>query len=415
MRKVMSNSTYQVIFALLFGVIFGITLKFLHEIPYIDSILVNGILNLLGKGFINLIKMIVVPLVFVSIVCGISSLGDPKRLGKIGLKTLSLFASTTVIGIIISLTISYILKPGYGINNEVITQHFIPKNNSKDIFEIILDMIPSNPIKSMCHGNLLQVIIFASFLGISISNLGEKSKKLSEFLNILNECILKIVSIVMKVAPIGIFALISKMIYSTGLESLIKVLKLILTIFICLLIQVFIVYFSFYKIGTKLSFLKFLKNFSKVAEIAFSTASSDASIPFEMQMMKKIGVPEPIYRFILPLGATINMTGTAIMQSVCTVFISQLYGIPLYLNSLITIVLTAVFSSIGTAGVPGAGTIMLAMVVEAVGLPVDGIVMIMGIDRILDMMRTPVNILGDCICTVLVSKSEEETSKIIIE
>ena len=404
-KKILSNSTYQIVFALISGLIFGAILKLFSEFSYVDFILTNGILKLLGKGFISLIKMIVVPLVFVSIICGISSLGDSKKLGKIGLKTIALFVITTIAGVIISLSLSYIIKPGYG-THIINSQGFVPKSNSKNFFDIILDMVPSNLIKSMCHGNLLQVIIFSSFIGVSIGSLGKKAEILSNFFNVANECILKIVSMIMKVAPIGVFSLISNMVYSTGGESLLKVLKLILTVLLGLILQVFIVYFCFYKLGTRLSFFKFLKNFAKVAEIAFSTASSDASIPFEMQMMKNMGISEPIYRFILPLGATMNMTGTAIMQSACTVFISQLYGLPLSLNSLITIIATAVFASIGTAGVPGAGTIMLAMIVESVGLPVDGIAMIMGIDRILDMMRTPVNVLGDCVCTVLVSKSE---------
>lgn len=274
-KKILSNSTYQIVFALVSGLIFGAILKLFYEISYIDFILTNGILKLLGKGFISLIKMIVVPLVFVSIICGISSLGDSKKLGKIGLKTILLFVSTTVVGIIISLSLSYILKPGYGAQNIINSQDFIPKSNSKNFFDIILDMVPSNPIKSMCHGNLLQVIIFSSFIGVSIGSLGKKAEILSDLFNAANDCILKVVSMIMKVAPIGVFSLISNMVYSTGGESLLKVLKLILTIFLGLILQVFIVYFCFYKIGTRLSFSKFLKNFAKVAEIAFSTASRD--------------------------------------------------------------------------------------------------------------------------------------------
>ena len=412
MSKLFKNSTTQLFIALFFGIAFGTLMKALPAWIYIDDIIVNGLFKLVGNGFIELIKMTVVPLIFTSLVCGISSFSDTKKLGKVGAKTLFIFLITTLTAILISLILTYFIKPGEGINATVVKSCCDCANNvqsasPKSPVDIILDIIPSNPIKSMSKGNLLQILVFASFFGVSLGMIGEKSQKVMEFFNITNDAIMKIVSIIMKLAPIGVFALISNTVYSTGFESLIGILKLILTVVISLAIQAFVVYGTIYKLGTKLSFIDFLKNYSEVAGISFSTSSSNAAIPFSMKMMEKMNVDKSIYQFVLPIGATVNMAGTAIMQCASAMFIAQAYNIPLSLNAILTITLTAVFASVGAAGVPGVGMIMMTMILGSVGLPVEGIALIMGFDRILDMVRTVVNVMGDCVCAVIVDKLEK--------
>ena len=412
MSKLFKNSTAQLFIALFFGIAFGTLMKALPAWIYIDDIIVNGLFKLVGNGFIELIKMTVVPLIFTSLVCGISSFSDTKKLGKVGAKTLFIFLITTLTAILISLILTYFIKPGEGINATVVKSYCDCANNvqptsPKSPVDIILDIIPSNPIKSMSKGNLLQILVFASFFGVSLGMIGEKSQKVIEFFNITNDAIMKIVSIIMKLAPIGVFALISNTVYSTGFESLIGILKLILTVVISLAIQAFVVYGTIYKLGTKLSFIDFLKNYSEVAGISFSTSSSNAAIPFSMKMMEKMNVDKSIYQFVLPIGATVNMAGTAIMQCASAMFIAQAYNIPLSLNAILTITLTAVFASVGAAGVPGVGMIMMTMILGSVGLPVEGIALIMGFDRILDMVRTVVNVMGDCVCAVIVDKLEK--------
>ncbi len=408
MKKILKNNTFLLISGLILGIIFGFVMKFLPNSWYIDDIIVNGVMRLLGSGFIGLIKMTVIPLVFVSLICGISSFGDTKKLGKIGIKTVFYFFVSTVLAIVIGILCANIFKPGLGLNLEYDNiKNNIGSQETKNIVDMLLDVIPSNPIKSMSKGNLLQILVFAVFLGISLGTMGEKSKKVLDIFNIINMSIMKIVSIVMKIAPIGVFALISTMVYSTGTESLIGVTKMVIVFGIALIVHVVLVYGSMLKFIAKLSFSKFLKKYTKVAGVAFSTASSNAVLPVSMKMMEESGVQSSLYQFVLPIGATVNMAGTAIVQGVTAVFIAQAYNINLTFQAMLTVVVSAVLASIGTAGIPGVGMIMMAMVLESVGLPVQGIGLVLGVDRILDMMRTTVNVMGDCVTCVVVSSTEK--------
>ncbi len=384
-------------------------MKLLPSWMYIDDIIVNGFFKLLGNGFIELVKMTVMPLVFVSLVCGVSSFGDTKKLGSVGIKTLLMFFVTTLIAIIIAISLALIFKPGVGLNMNLVSQdvQYIPKQ-AKSIIDIMLDIIPSNPIKAMSKGNLLQVLVFALFFGVALGNIGKEAEPLVKIFSIINDCIMKIVSMIMAITPIGVFALISNTVYSIGFESLLGILKMSAVVVLALGVQSFVVYGGIYKLTTGFSFKEFLKNYTKIAGIAFSTSSSNAALPFSMEMMEKMGVSKAIYRFVLPIGATINMAGTAIMQGISAVFIAQAYGLNLPLQSMITITITAILASVGAAGVPGVGMIMMTMVLESVGLPVEGIALIIGIDRLLDMIRTVVNVMGDCICAVVVAKSEND-------
>ena len=406
MKNVLKNSTFQLITGLFLGVIFGFIMKSFPSRFYIDNLIMDGIMRFLSSAFISLIKMTVIPLVFVSLICGIASFGDTKKLGMIGLKTILLFLFSTVGAIVISILCAVLLKPGAGVNCDAASMASYTPPEVKSIVDIFLDIIPSNPIKSMSKGNLLQVLVFAVFFGISIGSLGEKSKKLIEIFEIINDCMMKIVMIIMKVAPLGVFASISITVYSTGIDSLIGILKMIGVVALALTMHTVFVYGGMLKIGVNLSVAKFLKKYTNVAGVAFSTASSNAALPVSMEMMKNVGVKDFIYQFVLPIGATVNMAGTAIVQGVTAVFISQAYGMELSFEAMLTIVVSAVLSSIGTAGVPGVGMIMMAMVLEAAGLPVQGIALVIGVDRILDMMRTTVNVMGDCVCCLVVAKSE---------
>lgn len=406
MRKTKIDKTRLIMMGLIFGVIFGFILKVIPESGIKDDFLVGGILTFLGSGFISLIKMVVVPLVFVSLVCGMTSFGDMKTLGRVGGKTIIFYLCTTAIAIIAALILAVLLNPGAGLDMSYLVkgEYVIPE--SKPIVNVFLDMIPTNPIKSMSEGNLLQIIVVAVIFGASLNLIGERGKILCDIFEIINECIMKIVTMIMTLAPIGVFALIANTVYTVGFDSLISVAKFIGVVALAMLFHSFIIYGGLLKIITKLPVKNFMKAYSKVAGVTFSTSSSNAALPVSMEAVESIGVPRSIYSFTLPLGATINMDGTAIMQGVAAVFIAQIYGIDLGINQMLVIVLTAVLASVGTAGVPGVGMITLAMVLESVSLPVEGIALIIGFDRVLDMMRTTVNVMGDCVCSVIVAKSE---------
>ena len=406
MKKLLKNNTVLLVSSLVFGVIFGFIMKLLPNNLYIDEIIINGLMRLLGTGFINLIKMTVIPLVFVSLICGISSFGDTKKLGAIGVKTVMWFMVSTIVAIVIGVVCAQIFKPGAGLNCEYEIVNTVNSQESKNIVDMILDIIPSNPVKSMSKGNLLQILVFAVFFGISLGTMGEKSKKILDVFETMNESIMKIVMFVMKLAPIGVFALISITVYSTGTESLLGIIKLIGVFALALIMHVIIVYCGMLKFIAKISVTKFFRRYAKVAGVAFSTASSNAVLPMSMQMMKEAGVDSSLYQFVLPVGTTVNMAGTAVLQGLTTVFIAQAYNINLSFQAIITVVVSAVLASIGTAGIPGVGMVMMAMVLESVGLPVQGIGLVLGVDRILDMMRTTVNVLGDSVTCMALARTE---------
>lgn len=405
------NLTSKIFIAIGLGVLFGVFLNTLEPGSFKDDFLLGGILKLLGTGFLNLIKMLVVPLVFTSLICGASSMNDIKRLGRIGGKTLGFYMITTALAISISLFIAKVINPGSNLDMSslVSTEPTIAEN--QPLVDTLLNIIPTNPIASLANGEMLQIIFFALLVGVSINTIGEKGKCVKEFFEALNEMCMKLVSMIMSLAPIGVFALISNTFATTGIKAIFSLLSFIFTTYLALLIQAFIVYMVLAKVLTGLKIKPFLKEFFDIALVTFSTASSNASIPLSLEKMDKLGVSKSISSFTIPLGATINMDGTAIMQGVSCIFIAQIYGIDLTIQNFITIILTATLASVGTAGVPGVGMITLSMVLSSVGLPLEGIGLIMGIDRILDMGRTTVNVMGDCICTLIVSSSEKELDK----
>ncbi|WP_346937875.1 dicarboxylate/amino acid:cation symporter [uncultured Clostridium sp.] len=404
----MSLST-KIFIGLILGLITGIIFNFIPESFIRDQILIDGIFYLVGQAFLKAIMMLVVPLVFISLVNGAASMGDIKKLGRIGVKTVLFYLATTAIAITISLSLSTIFKPGVGLNLSNSNLSEVTIKEATPLVEVILDMIPSNPIASMANGNMLQIIVFAMLIGVGLSALGEKTKMITNLFKQLNDLIMKIVDFVMIIAPLGVFGLIARTFATQGFDAMLPLLKYMALVLISLLIHATIVYGGLLKLFTKLSPIRFFKKFFPAISVAFSTSSSSATLPVSMEIAEEnLGISKDVASFTLPLGATINMDGTAIMQGVATVFISQIYGIDLTFSSFLTVILTATLASIGTAGVPGVGMIMLSMVLQSVGLPVEGIALIMGIDRILDMSRTAVNITGDAVCTMIVAKAEGE-------
>ena len=400
--------TNKILLGLLLGFVFGLIL---NKIPggYIkDTLLLGGVLHVVGNGFTSAIKMMVVPLVFVSLVAGASSMGDVKKLGRIGGKTMVFYLATTAIAIVISLILGNLLKPGAGLDMSSMMTSEVVIGESKSITDIILGIIPSNPIQSLANGDMLQVIFFAMLIGIAINLVGRNAEPVKALFEGANEICMKIVGIVMLFAPYGVFALVSTTFATTGTSAILVLLKYVLVVLLGLLIHITVVYGGLFKLFTKQKIKPFLNKFTRVAAVTFSTASSNASVPVSLEVMEELGIGKSTRSFTIPMGATINMDGTAIMQGIASLFIAQIYGIELGIDAMATIVLTATLASIGTAGVPGVGMIMLSMVLQSVGLPLEGIGLIMGVERIIDMFRTTVNVMGDNVCTLIIANSEND-------
>lgn len=406
MKKI--TLTSKILLGLLLGFIFGLILKPLPDGYIKDTIIIGGIFKILGGGFTSAIKMMVVPLVFVSLVCGSSSMGDVKQLGRIGSKTMIFYLSTTAIAIITALFLGSVLKPGSGLDMSSMVVGEVAIGESKSLVDIILGIIPSNPIASFANGDMLQIIFFALLTGVSMSIVGEKAEPVRKIFESANDICMNMVGIIMMAAPIGVFALVAETFSTVGKDAILVLIKYLAVVLLGLTIHVTVVYGGLFKILTKHKIKPFLKKFTKVAAITFSTSSSNASVPASMEILEELGVGKTTRSFTIPMGATINMDGTAIMQGVAALFIAQIYGIDLEINQMITIVLTATLASIGTAGVPGVGMIMLSMVLTSVNLPLEGIGLIMGVERIVDMFRTTVNVMGDNICTLIIANSEND-------
>lgn len=404
---ILLKQTKAILIALFLGLVVGLTLNL--AAPFIFEPLNQYVFNPIGQLFIRLIKMLVVPVVFISIVLGAAGLGDPKQLGRIGLKSISFFLVTTAVAISIAVTFALIIKPGAGGSFKTEGLKYEGAKTETSFVDTLLNIVPDNPAKAMADGNMLQIIAFAVLIGLGIAILGKRVQGIHSLLEQGNELMMYLVNLVMKLAPIGTFGLLASSVGKMGLAGVAAMFKYMIVVMLVLIIHGVFVYGGLLKVLAKESIVRFFKHFGPVMAIGFSTSSSNASLPFAMKTAQdKLGVPKAISSFVQPLGATINMDGTAIMQGVATVFIAQVYGVELTLPQLAMVVLTAVLASIGTAGVPGVGLVMLTMVLNQVNLPVEGIALIIGIDRILDMSRTAVNISGDAICAMIVAKSEEK-------
>jgi len=391
-----------ILIGMILGFIVGLILNFWVKDPFIkDIVLIDNVFYIGGTVFIKLMKMLVVPLVFCSIVVGVASISDIRKICKIGGTTILIYLLTTALAITIALLIAGIIKPGEGLNMAGLAQANLTATQS--MADTLINIIPDNPINSLAAGDMLPVIIFGVLIGIILAKLREETKTVNKLFEEGNTIMMEMTSIVMKFAPIGVFCLMAKTFAGLGFGGLMPLLKYIGCVLLGLAIQAFIVYPSIMVILTRLNPIKFFKRFISVMFFAFSSSTSNATIPLNMEKLSEMGVSRDISSFTIPLGATINMDGTAIMQGCAVMFAAQAYGIDLGTSALITVVFTAVMASVGTAGVPSVGLITLNMVFNSVGLPVDAIGIIMGIDHLLDMFRTAVNVTGDAICTLIVS------------
>ena len=407
--------TQKILTAMLFGAILGIILNNISIYnSLINQYLSNGVFEVVGKLFVNSLKMLVVPLVFCSITVGITSLGNLSLMGRVGLKAIIIYLLTTAFAITLALIFAIVIEPGQGY--EIDSSIQFSAKEAPSLSSVLTSIVPSNPILAMADGEMLQIILFAIILGIAITITGNKAESFKKGIISLNEIMMNMVTIIMKFAPLGVFCLIAKTFATQGIDMIIPLASYFFTVTIVLILHVLLTYSAFLKLIGKVSPFLFLKKMRTVIVFAFSTASSNATIPVTLNTVeKRLGVNKSVASFTVPLGATINMDGTAIMQGVATVFIASVYMVDLTIGDYLTVVLTATLASIGTAGVPGVGLIMLTMVLTQVGLPVEGVALIIGIDRLLDMMRTAVNITGDSMVSLITSKSEKSFNKSIFE
>tara|TARA_B100001057_G_scaffold72824_1_gene67108 strand:+ start:5290 stop:6510 length:1221 start_codon:yes stop_codon:yes gene_type:complete len=395
--------TKKIIYAMVLGIFFGIILNLFNQDSYITSFIISNILTSASDLFISALKLIIIPLIFFSIVCSIISMSDDISLTRLGVKTLSLYIFTTIIAISLGLFFS-----SY-INYQPILSSSIENTVSINSVESKVDIFPDNIFKSLIEGNIIHLLIFSILIGISASRIKEKIHTFIQYFHNFNEVINELVKIIISFTPIAVFCILSKTFATQGLETLMPLMSYFLTVVFVLIIHFFITFSLLLNFFTKLSALKFFKNIKDVIIFSFSTSSSSASIPFTLKTAEeKCGIDKSIGTFTIPLGATINMDGTAIMQGCATFFLANLYGIDLGFYEILTIVATATLASIGTAGIPSAGIIMLTVIFTQIGIPLEGITLLLGVDRLLDMMRTSVNVSGDICISCIVADSENK-------
>lgn len=413
-----SNLTARILTAMLLGVLVGAFFKWMlggesekmlqlagFSIG-LKAFFIDGIFHAGGQIFVASLKMLVVPLVLVSLVCGTSALKDLSSLGRIGSRSMALYIATTALAIALAIVFALIFAPGVGLNMPLATSYQV--NEIPSVSQVFINMFPSNPVDAMAKGEMLQIIVFAVIFGIAIGQSGDAGERIRQWFEDVNVVIMQLVNLVMHLSPYGVFFLMAKLFTTLELADMDNLLKYFLVVLFVLLLHGFVSYGLILALVGRLNPLPFFIKMKETALFAFSTSSSNATIASNMTTTtRKLGVDNKVASFTIPLGATINMDGTAIMQGVATVFIAQVYNIDLSTSDFLMVILTATLASIGTAGVPGVGLVMLAMVLQQVGLPVEGIALIIGVDRLLDMTRTAVNVTGDAMVSCLVGKSEK--------
>lgn len=404
-----SKLTNLILISLVLGIICGVVVnEFIPNNDFINNVLIGSIFTIIGQIFLNAIKMLVVPLVFVSISLGVARMGDMAKLGRIGAKTIAYYMTTTAFAIVIGLVIANIIDPGIGLDLSALNYADTDTTETALSFtDTIIGMVPSNVFQAFYDGDMLQIIFFAVFFGIAITSLGEKVQKLHIILEELNEIFLRMLMLLMNFAPIAVFSLIITTFATLGIDAIIPVFSYVFTAIFAMILQILIVYSFILVVLGKVKPMKFFKKMRPAMTFAFTTASSAGTLPVTKHCIEEaVGVDPEISSFVLPIGATINMDGTAIMQGAAVVFIAQAVGVDLTMADYVTVILTATLASIGTAGVPGSGVVMLSMVITQVGLPIEAIGVIMGVDRLIDMVRTVVNITGDAVCSLVIARSE---------
>lgn len=399
--------------------------SFLARVPLWQQILVGLVLGVVvgmlfkslalalapvGALFLNAIKMLIVPLVFVSLVAGITAMSDSAKLGRISVKTIAIYLITTAFAVSIGLAFGTLFSPGEGMN--MVASGSEEAKQAPSLVQILVGLVPTNPVMAFAEGNILQIIVFAIALGVSMNLVGEKAAPVVRLFDSLAEVFYKLTDLVMRFAPIGVFALIAGVVASHGIEVLLPLAGVIGVIYLASIAHMLLVYGGLIGGLARLSPLRFFRGIAPALAVAFSTSSSSGTLPVSIECARKnLGVSQGVAGFVLPVGATINMDGTAIYQGVLALFIAQAFGVDLNAGQYLMIILTATLASVGTAGVPGAGLIMLGLVLTSVGLPLEGVALIAGIDRILDMARTTVNVAGDLMTTTLVGSSEQELDR----
>jgi len=400
--------TVKVILGMVLGIVVGLAINFAGlnaEGTFVQEFVTSGLFHIVGKMFINALNMLVVPLVLFSLICGVCGIGDIKLLGKIGTKSFGFYMLTTAVAIASAILIAMSLGIGEGMNASSSAE--FSAREAPALSEVLINIIPRNPINAMAQGEMLSIIFFAILLGVSLLLVGKKARTVIELIEILNEAMMKMVSIIMALAPYAVFCLLAKAMAELGVELFAQLIGFVLVAGGVMLLHLFVTLLFFLKAFSGLSPVTFIKKIRNVQVFAFSTSSSNATIPVTLRTVtERMGVNNSVASFTVPFGATINMDGTAIMQGVATVFIANLYGVELGIAGYLTVIMMSVLASIGTAGVPGAGLIMLSMVFAQVGLPLEGIGLILGVDRLLDMLRTAVNVSGDAVVSLVVAKSE---------
>ena len=401
------TTTTKILIWMAAGLILGSLINaFASDVGFIQDYFVNGLFHVVGTMFIGGLKMLVVPLVTFSLISGVYGIGDIAKLGRVGVKAFGLFILTTALAITLAITVASIVGPGEGFELTGDQGEFIAPV-APPLTEVIIDLIPENPVAAYAEGNMLQIIFFTILFGVCMLMVGEPGRKVAEGAERLNSIMMQVVTVVMHVAPYGVFALMAKTFALEGLGLIMPMIAYFGVVAVVLLLHATGTLMLLLKLLGGVSPVMFLRKMRTVQVFAFSTSSSNATIPVNLRTTeRRLGVDNPTASFIVPFGATINMDGTAIMQGVATIFIANVYAIDLGMSGYLTVIGMAVLASIGTAGVPGVGLIMLAMVFNQVGLPVEGIALIMGVDRLLDMMRTAVNVTGDAAITTIVAKSE---------
>ena len=398
------------------GIIVGLLFNALGGSDPAESVLitwiVENIFDVIGKIFVVSLKLLVVPLVFFSLVCGSASMGEDIKMGQVAIKTILLYLLTTAIAVSIALLVANIVDPGVGINTGTIDSFEV--KTAPSVKEVLIGIFPDNPFRAMVDGNMLQIIVFAILVGVAILKTGDSGKTVLRGCVLINEVIMKMVFMLINLAPYGVFCLLAKLFTREGFSAIVNLAIYFSTIVFVLSFHAAVIYSAILYIFTGLNPLKLFKNMRPAMLFAFSTSSSNATIPVTLTAARsRLGADNSIASFTIPLGATVNMDGTAIMQGIATVFIAQAYGLELSMIQYVSVVATATLASIGTAGVPGVGLITLAMVLQQVGLPVEGIGLIIGVDRLLDMLRTVVNISGDGMVTTVVASSEKRLDRAV--
>lgn len=409
-----STITTKIMIAMLFGLITGSLINaFALNIAFIQDYLVHGLFHVIGAAFVNALKMLVVPLVTFSLICGVCGIGDVTVLGRVGIKSFALYLLTTGIAVTLALTVALLIGPGKGFDQAMTSSDFNPPP-APPLTDVFINIVPTNPVAAFAEGNMLQIIFFVILFAIAMLMTGEPGLELAKGAEKLNEVMMRVVTLVMDFAPIGVFFLMAKTFSEQGIGLILPMIGYFSVVILCLLLHAFGTFSLLLSTMAKLNPLIFIRKMRPAHLFAFSTASSNATIPVTLQVVEnRLGVNNAAASFTVPLGATINMDGTAIMQGVATVFIANVYAIELNLMDYVTVIGMSILASIGTAGVPGVGLIMLAMVFNQVGLPVEGIGLILGVDRILDMLRTAVNVTGDATVTCIVARGEQEINQSI--